>query len=393
MDFTWGIEDALATTGEFWTSFDPLLNGPCVGCEVYLSVATHAQPNYFEEVGTNRLVTEYHALPVERDTWGKHETDHKSEELLRIGEMLIIIKERKIHRPSGLNRVMSGWWDAVMNDEGVISRAHHKVSEVRRFATHLRLARLQDFANEATAITTGNFMDRLERAKDDPRLDLPILPVSDIQAILYAEIWCTYVGNQYQMAPPSIVEFLKVFKLGRAEVTGFLVPLATAFQLQYVYTYCLAWYGSDLAMVREFSTLKILIEEAMRRSPVFKPDLVFLIPNHGCLRVGTRDTLEGDVLGGSDGNSANAGEESYRASGAAYEDNGTRYHYKMPLISDITIDYSRFNPENASEDSKNYSALLEKMTTEQQKWWEVGPTRFREMMTNGEIGGLKPGVL
>ncbi|KAI1124902.1 acetyl esterase [Nemania abortiva] len=65
----------------------------------------------------------------------------------------------------------------------------------------------------------------------------------------------------------------------------------------------------------------------------------------------------------------------------------------MPLTSDVTINYSRFNPDNASEDSKNYSAFLEKVTTERPGWWEVGAARFREMMANGEIGGLKPAKL
>ncbi|KAI0545611.1 acetyl esterase [Xylaria curta] len=62
----------------------------------------------------------------------------------------------------------------------------------------------------------------------------------------------------------------------------------------------------------------------------------------------------------------------------------------MPLASDITINYSRFNPDNATEDTKKYTEFLEKMTTESPNWWDVGAPRFREMMEAGEIGGLKP---
>ncbi|KAI1750470.1 acetyl esterase [Xylaria castorea] len=62
----------------------------------------------------------------------------------------------------------------------------------------------------------------------------------------------------------------------------------------------------------------------------------------------------------------------------------------MPLTSDITINYSRFDPNNTAEDTKKYSDLLEKMTTETPNWWVVGAPRFREMMEAGEIGGLKP---
>ncbi|KAI0487278.1 acetyl esterase [Xylaria cf. heliscus] len=62
----------------------------------------------------------------------------------------------------------------------------------------------------------------------------------------------------------------------------------------------------------------------------------------------------------------------------------------MPLTSDVTINYSRFDPNNATEDTKKYSDFLEKMITEAPDWWVVGAPRFREMMEAGEIGGLKP---
>ncbi|KAI1298061.1 acetyl esterase [Xylaria venustula] len=65
----------------------------------------------------------------------------------------------------------------------------------------------------------------------------------------------------------------------------------------------------------------------------------------------------------------------------------------MPLTSDIVINYSRFDPNNTTEDSKKYSDLLEKMTSSVPRWYEVGAPKFREMMEAGEIGGLKPAPL
>ncbi|KAF2972997.1 hypothetical protein GQX73_g667 [Xylaria multiplex] len=63
----------------------------------------------------------------------------------------------------------------------------------------------------------------------------------------------------------------------------------------------------------------------------------------------------------------------------------------MPLTSDITINYSRFDPNSATEDAKKYSEFLERTTSEVPKWYEVGAPRFREIIEAGEFGGLKLG--
>ncbi|KAI0438462.1 acetyl esterase [Xylaria telfairii] len=65
----------------------------------------------------------------------------------------------------------------------------------------------------------------------------------------------------------------------------------------------------------------------------------------------------------------------------------------MPLTSDLTINYTRFDPDNTAKDTKEYSDLLEKATTATPNWWDVGAPRFREMMEAGEISGLKPSRL
>ncbi|GAW15593.1 hypothetical protein ANO14919_050080 [Xylariales sp. No.14919] len=65
----------------------------------------------------------------------------------------------------------------------------------------------------------------------------------------------------------------------------------------------------------------------------------------------------------------------------------------MPLTSDITINYAKFDPNNTTEDTKKYNDFLEKTTSSTPKWYEVGAPRFREMIEAGEIGGLKPAQL
>ncbi|KAI1744662.1 acetyl esterase [Xylaria scruposa] len=62
----------------------------------------------------------------------------------------------------------------------------------------------------------------------------------------------------------------------------------------------------------------------------------------------------------------------------------------MPLTSDITINYARFNPNNAAEETKKCNDLLLEKNSGMPYWWEVGAPRFREMMAAGEISGLKP---
>lgn len=56
----------------------------------------------------------------------------------------------------------------------------------------------------------------------------------------------------------------------------------------------------------------------------------------------------------------------------------------MPIQSDITLNVSRFLPENISEDTKKVNAFLEGITTKGPRWHEVGITQYREMRERGE---------
>ncbi|KAK5626761.1 hypothetical protein RRF57_002476 [Xylaria bambusicola] len=65
----------------------------------------------------------------------------------------------------------------------------------------------------------------------------------------------------------------------------------------------------------------------------------------------------------------------------------------MPLTSDITINYSRFDPKNTPEEAKQYSEFLEKTTSSVPRWFEIGAPKFRELIEEGGFGGLKPATL
>ena len=62
----------------------------------------------------------------------------------------------------------------------------------------------------------------------------------------------------------------------------------------------------------------------------------------------------------------------------------------MPITSDITLDVSRFRPENVTEPTKKAAAFLESITTEGPRWWEVGIEKYREMRELGQTPLPKP---
>ncbi|KAK4867691.1 hypothetical protein LT330_001201 [Penicillium expansum] len=62
----------------------------------------------------------------------------------------------------------------------------------------------------------------------------------------------------------------------------------------------------------------------------------------------------------------------------------------MPITSDITLDISKFNPENVTEPTKKAAALLETITTSGPRWWEVGIEKYCEMRELGQTSLPKP---
>ena len=62
----------------------------------------------------------------------------------------------------------------------------------------------------------------------------------------------------------------------------------------------------------------------------------------------------------------------------------------MPITSDITLDISKFRPENVTESTKKAAALLENITPNRPRWWEVGIENNREMREIGQTPLPKP---
>ncbi|KAJ5607967.1 hypothetical protein N7537_004586 [Penicillium hordei] len=56
----------------------------------------------------------------------------------------------------------------------------------------------------------------------------------------------------------------------------------------------------------------------------------------------------------------------------------------MPITSDITLETSKFQPENVTEATKQAAGLLESLTSKGPRWWEVGITKYREMRELGQ---------
>ncbi|KAJ5194938.1 Alpha/beta hydrolase fold-3 [Penicillium cinerascens] len=62
----------------------------------------------------------------------------------------------------------------------------------------------------------------------------------------------------------------------------------------------------------------------------------------------------------------------------------------MPIASDITLDISKFSPENVTESTRKAAALLENITTTGPRWWEVDIEKYREMWELGQTSLPKP---
>ncbi|KAJ5373153.1 Alpha/beta hydrolase fold-3 [Penicillium concentricum] len=62
----------------------------------------------------------------------------------------------------------------------------------------------------------------------------------------------------------------------------------------------------------------------------------------------------------------------------------------MPITSDITLNVSKFQPENVTESTKKAAALLENITTTGPRWWEVDIEKYREMRELGQTSLPRP---
>ena len=62
----------------------------------------------------------------------------------------------------------------------------------------------------------------------------------------------------------------------------------------------------------------------------------------------------------------------------------------MSITSDITLDASKFSPENVTEPTKKAAEFLEIVTANGPKWWEVGAEKYRNMWELGQTPLSKP---
>jgi acetyl esterase/lipase len=56
----------------------------------------------------------------------------------------------------------------------------------------------------------------------------------------------------------------------------------------------------------------------------------------------------------------------------------------MPLASDVVIDASKFDPKNVDDETKKVNLVIESMSRQGPKWYEVGATKYNEMREAGE---------
>lgn len=65
----------------------------------------------------------------------------------------------------------------------------------------------------------------------------------------------------------------------------------------------------------------------------------------------------------------------------------------MSIQSDLTINASRFRPENVTEATKQANSFLQDVTTKGPRWHEVGPATYREMRLQGKLALPAPTYL
>lgn len=56
----------------------------------------------------------------------------------------------------------------------------------------------------------------------------------------------------------------------------------------------------------------------------------------------------------------------------------------MPNTSDISVNSSKFHPDNVTDEAKNVNAFIMSTVGKYATWRDVGPAKFREMMEVGE---------
>jgi hypothetical protein len=205
-------------------------NGSDSGWLAYLAAVKSADPEIEDNYGLERIATDYAMLPTKVLNAAKFATGHKSEELFRIGYMLLIVREWNSYTLADLAHVVSSNWVMPTDDLDLIDRVRDTMASSCRFAEDLHQSKFPDFVKHVDRPReVRDFMRQLEDFRTLPRdrNRSPILGISDFKVILCAEIWCTW-AHESQSPLPSRVDFVELFGPGiAAAIKLFVRRLAT----------------------------------------------------------------------------------------------------------------------------------------------------------------------
>ncbi|KAF2963564.1 hypothetical protein GQX73_g10019 [Xylaria multiplex] len=235
------------------------------GWPEFLAAAKAANPEFETNYGVERLAADYAVLPIKIAKAMGHATGHESQELFRIGNMLLIVQERGTYTIDDMAHVMSNNWVLPTGDLDLIDRVRDKMSLSCNFVEDINRCGFQHFAKHVDEpIAVKSFMGQLGRLRIDPQRRefsrTPILSLSAVKAVLCAEIWCAWACENRSPLPPKAA-FVELFGPGMAvRITEFTEQLMRAFTCNNFKLAVLQRYGYDIAFLSDFSVLVSLVE-------------------------------------------------------------------------------------------------------------------------------------
>ncbi|KAI3321281.1 hypothetical protein HD806DRAFT_204392 [Xylariaceae sp. AK1471] len=230
----------------------------------FFAAAEADGPNVGNIYTMRHVPADYATLPTKLVKAVKFATGYESEELFRIGYILLMVQEWKTYALADLAHVVSSDWDMPTSDLDLIDRVRDMMALPCRLAEVLSQAKFTDFVKHVNKpLEVRSFLRRLEHLKTLPRDPdrTPILPISDFKVILCAEIWCTW-AHENRSPLPSKVEFVELFGPEIAvAITIFVRRFAKALTCPEFQGYILQWYGFDVLIPTMINELIDLVEE------------------------------------------------------------------------------------------------------------------------------------
>ncbi|KAI1826971.1 hypothetical protein F4861DRAFT_462931 [Xylaria intraflava] len=236
--------------------------GDDAGWLAYLAAAKATDPDFENGYGTEHLAADYAALPIKLAKAMKHATGYESEELFRIGYMLLIVQEHQAYTLDNLAQVTSTNWVMPTDDLDLIDRVRDIMSLPCNFAKELSQSNFRHLAEHVDdPREVQSFLGRLASVKlHSGGLPQSVLSVLEIKAIICAEIWCTW-ANEDRSPLPSTKSFIGLFGPGvESEVIAFVTRLQQAFTCKEVRDFILQRYGYDVVFLRKTNDLVDLVD-------------------------------------------------------------------------------------------------------------------------------------